>query len=166
MNNETLGDYGGAFIWPTRTLIEHDGRLHLYYGALECLHGDVYDMHDNCTHFRGAWCGASWEIGRLWAAVSAHGGLCPGYLTTAPQDAEGKTLHVNAVTRPGGRLEAELLDEERKPIPGFTREDCRPFTGDDKGAPLTWKDHAKCPRNGVHLRLWITRSFLYGFEWR
>ena len=164
--NAPLGDYGGAFIWPTRTLIEHEGRLHLYYAGLECLHGDVYDTNQSCTHFHGAWCGASWEIGRLWAAVSAHGGLCPGYLTTPPQDAQGKTLHVNALTRPSGRLEAELLDEECKPIPGFTREECRPLVGDNKGVPLVWKDQSKCLRNGVHLRLWITRAFLYGFEWR
>ena len=102
----------------------------------------------------------------MWAAVPAEGGMCPGYLTTLSMDVAGKRLFINAVTRPGGKIEVELLDEALKPIQGFRREDCRAFTGDEKEAPVSWGESAACPRDGVHVRFWITKSFLYGFEWR
>lgn len=164
--NESLGEYGGGMIWPTRTLIEHDGRLYIYYGALDALHGDLYEKDQSTMHFHGAWCRASWEMGRFWAAVSAEGGMCPGYLTTPPLEVEGKQLHLNAKTLQSGKIEVELLDESKKVIPGFAREDCQPFDGDQKNAVVTWKKQSACPRKHVHLRLWITRAFLYGFEWR
>jgi len=160
-----IGDYGGGMIWPTRTLIEHEGRLYIYYGALDALHGDIYGNEQSWMCFHGAWCRASWEVGRMWAAVSAEGGMCPGYLTTPKVDVKGRKLIVNAVTRPGGKIEAELLHDKLKPIPGFSREECRAFQGDEKFATIAWKDGDACPRDGVHLRLWITRAFLYGFEW-
>ena len=117
-------------------------------------------------HFHGAWCRASWEIGRFWAAVSAEGGICPGYLTTPSLEVEGKQLHLNAKTLGSGKIEAELLDESKQVIPGFARTDCKPFEGDQKNAPITWKKQSACNQQRVHLRLWITRAFLYGFEWR
>jgi hypothetical protein len=33
-----------------------------------------------------------------------------------------------------------LLDEEGTVLDGFTREDCRPFTGDSTGAKIQWRD--------------------------
>ena len=163
--NGPLGDYGGGMIWPTRTLIEHEGRLYLYYAGLEGLHGDVYDRDQSCLHFHGAWCRASWDAGRFVAAASAEGGMCPGYLTTPALDVEGQTLSINAGTRSGGRIEAELLDESMEPIPGFARRDCRPFAGDDKQATVAWEAQTACPRRRVHVRFWLTKAFLYGFEW-
>lgn len=163
--NAPLGDYGGGMIWPSRSLVEHDGRLYIYYGATDALHGDLYARGETALHFHGAFCRASWEIGRLWAAVSAEGGMCPGYLTTSGLNVKGKKLSLNAKTLPRGKIEVELLDETLNPIPGFTREECRPFAGDDKRAPFGWKKHDVCPRDGVHVRFWITRSCLYGFEW-
>ena len=163
--NRPLGEYGGGMIWPTRTLIEDEGRLYIYYGALDALHGDIYLRSQSALHFHGAWCRASWEIGRLWAAVSSEGGMCPGYLTTHPTDAKGKQLMLNARTRAGGTIEVELLDESRTVIPGFGREDCRGFSGDDKSTKITWKGGDTAPRDAIHARFWITRGFLYGFEW-
>ncbi len=161
-----LGEYGGGMVWPTRTLIEHEGRLYIYYGALDGLHGDVYLRDQSTLHFHGAWCRASWETGRLWAAISSEGGMCPGYLTTQASDVKGKQLFVNAKTRPGGKIEVELLDESRKNLSGFDREDCRAFAGDSKSAHITWKGGQSVPRDGVQARIWITRGYLYGFEWK
>ena len=163
--NGPLGDYGGGLIWPSRTLVEHDGRFYIYYAACDGLHGDIYSRVPTGMTYHGTFCRASWEIGRMWAAVNAEGGMCSGYLTSKPQDLKGKRLFLNALTRPKGTIRVELLDENRKTIPGFAREDCRPFEGDDKRAPVTWNDHAACPRNGVHVRSHITKAMLYGCEW-
>jgi len=57
-------------------------------------------------------------------------------------------------------IQAELLDENLKAIPGFGRDDCRPFEGDEKHAPVTWQDRVACPHDGVHARFHITRAML------
>ena len=166
MPNAPLGEYGGGMYFPMRTMVEQEGRLYVYYAALDALHGDLYATDPSWMHFHGAFCRASWEVGRMWAAVSAEGGMCPGYLTTRKlSDSEGKKLIVNAKTRPQGSVEAELLDESKKVIAGFSRADCRPIQGDEKFGVITWKGNTVCPKNAVHLRLWITKAFLYGFEW-
>ena len=163
--NRPLGDYGGGLIWPTRTLVEDNGRLYICYGGLDALHGDVYVQNQSSLHFHGAWCRASWEIGRMWAAVPSEGGMCPGYHTTRPMDVKGKRLSVNAKTLPDGCIEVELLDERRKVLPGYEREKCRNFIGDGKASEITWESHETCPRDSVHVRFWIKKSFLYGFDW-
>jgi hypothetical protein len=53
-----------------------------------------------------------------------------GSLTTRPVVVGGKELRVNLQGNAGGSLRVGLLDEQGKPIPGFTAEDCDPFTGD------------------------------------
>jgi hypothetical protein len=165
--NGSLGDYGGGLIWPTKNLIEDDGRLYFYYGAMSGLHGDIYAKERSDYLFHGAFCRAGWEVGRMWAAINADAGLSPGYLTTQKLvNAKGKKLIINAVTKSGGKIEAELLNSKLKPIPGFTRKDCLGFQGDEKFATVAWKDKATCPRNDIHLRIWISKSYLYGFEWR
>ena len=65
-----------------------------------------------------------------------------------------------------GRVEAELLDDELKPIEGYRREECRAFSGDDKAVALTWKDHERVDVGKAHLRVILTDARLYGFDWR
>jgi len=102
----------------------------------------------------------------MWAAVSAEGGVCPAYLTTRKLEASaGKHLIVNALTRGQGKVEAELLDADKKVLDGFSREDCHPFQGDEKFGAISWSSSNVCPQNAGHLRLWLTSAFLYGFEW-
>jgi hypothetical protein len=167
---EPLGDAGGGMLWPTRQLVEHDGRLYLFYAASEGMHGDPYlsepaqGEDEYIDH--GPMCRASWEIGRLWAAVPASGGGMPARLTTAVTDCAGKTLFINALTVQDGRLEAELLDPARKPIAGFTRTDCQGFHGDDKCVAVTWKGGRSCPVGKAAVRFHLARARLYGFEWR
>ena len=164
--NAPLGDYGGCMMWPLRTLIEHDGRFYIYYCGLTGIHGDL-DMKDqSAIRFNGAFCRASWEIGRMWAATSAEGGVCQAHLTTKKlEGAAGKRLIVNARASGAGKVEAELLDADKKILEGFSREDCRPFHGDEKFGKIAWKGSDTCPQKAVHLRVWLTSAFLYGFEW-
>lgn len=165
--NGMLGDDGGGMIWPSRQLIEHDGRWYIYYGALDGLHGDLYLKYDNCLLFHGVFCRASWDIGRLWSAMQASGGRhLEGYLTTPPGSNAGKQLVVNAVTRNQGGVIAELRTPEGKVIEGFGRDDCTPFAGDDKTATVRWKGGDVLPRDGVCVRFYLRDAFLYGFDFR
>ena len=161
-----LGDYGGGMLWPTRTLVEDGDDLVLFYGALEGLHGDTYSVDESCYLFHGAYCRASWRKGRMWAAVSAAGGGHEGVLTTkALADVRGRELVINAVTKPGGQVTCELLRDGR-PLEGYRREDCTPFTGDHTCTVIRWAGGARCPAANVALRLTVRGASLYGYAWR
>ena len=183
--NAPLGDYGGGMIWPYRIPIEHEGRLYVYYGALAGLHGDIYQDRGDMRFFRsGALCRASWDMGRFVAAVNADGGglnapgvRIPGmtpdpdgipysYLTTAPMPVAGSNLYLNAATMRGGEVFVELLDDQGRPIAGFTKDDCTPFRGDEKMAAVSWKGGGAPARDVVNIRLYLTTAKLYGFAWQ
>ena len=188
-----LGDPGGGMIWPMQPAIQHDGRLYLYYSAQEGLHNDYLNTQvverarqrdlPGWPHYwtgvrmaneyyspiagllwsHGVMCRSSWAEGRLWAAVTASGGPLEGMLGTKTLSAGGKYLKLNAATMTGGRIEAEILKDER-PLTGFTRQDSRPFVGDDRSALLSWKGGDLCPVDDVRLRFYLNRARLYSFE--
>ena len=183
MPSPPLGDYGSALIWPSRTLIEEDDRLYLYYGGMNNLHGDYYNTRDPDVYAdAGGLCRASWEKGRMWAAVPAAGGNSQGSIVVFPADVTGKDLYINAKTFGDGEIRAELLDAsveswpeslqqtQRVPhriVPGFSCEDSIPFSGDEKFGKLQWRDRDPAtPGHAVCLKLNLRNAWLYGFEWR
>ncbi len=163
--NAPLGDYGGGMLWPTRNLVEDDGRVYMYYGALEGLHGDPYAVEPSLYTFYGAICRASWEVDRYWALVSGSGGPQAGSFTSHPLPAGGKRLVVNAATSTvaEGSLSAELVDPGGRVIEGFGRGDFAPWSGDAKAQPLRWAGGEVCPRESAAVRFFIQRARLYGF---
>ena len=167
---EPLGEIGGGMIWPMRGFVMDGDKAHLYYSGIRGLHSDIYSDTRSGGSFEGAFCRASWDLGRMWAALHYSGNDEVAWLTTPPMDCGGKTLFINAVTRGSGKVEAELLGGTRwKPgesLEGYSRDDCNPFRGDDTCAALTWKDHSKASVEEANLRIILTDAFLYGFEWR
>jgi hypothetical protein len=160
-----LGDYGGGMIWPTRTLVADGDDLHLYYGACDGLHGDLYGRTDNCLRpFSGAFCRATWKAGRMWAAVPAAGGALEAALTTPPLDCGGMALCLNALTQDQGQVTAEVLDLEHRAVPGFTRQDAVPFSGDQDHALCRWRGGDRIALERGHLRLHLERARLYGYR--
>ena len=190
---KSLGDLGGGMIWPMHPLIQHQGRIYLYYSGCEGLHNDYHSTDavermqaanfprwpnyweplvlgkDNYSPIRGVlWffgslCRASWEAGRLWAAVTATGGGLEGTLMTRPVHVSGKQLTANVVTVKEGTLTAELVRNGR-PIRGFSRADCQTIRGDHKAVPLRWKGGSTCPVDGVQIRFYLQRARLFGFD--
>ncbi len=106
-------------IWPMQPAIHHHGRVYLYYSAQEGLHNDYLNTEivgrsrqgglPKWPHYwtgvrlgqesytpiagllwpHGAMCRASWEEGRLWAAVTASGGPLEGMLGTKTLSVRG-----------------------------------------------------------------------------
>lgn len=188
-----LGDLGGGMIWPMHPLIQHEGRVYLYYSGCEGLHNDfqstdpvermqkakfprwphywepltlgkdVYSPVRGVLWFYGSLCRASWEEGRLWAAVTATGGPVEGTLMTRNIQVAGKEFRVNAVTLKEGALTAELV-VNGKPLSGFSRADCVPIRGNHRSTVIRWKRGSKCPVENVQVRFYLQRTRLYGFE--
>ena len=169
--NRPLGSHGGGLFYGTPYVIEEGDKLHFYFGALEGLHGDVYGKVDDEYLQYGGLCRATWEKGRLWAAVPAAGGPTEAVFSTLPlEGVAGKQLVINALTCGDGEVSAELFGGTQwapeEPPEGFSRRDCRAFRGDAKAVPLVWKDGECCPRDGLMLRIYLRKARLYGFEWR
>jgi hypothetical protein len=191
---KALGDPGGGMIWPMHPMIEHKGRIYLYYSGCEGLHNDyqstepvelmksakfprwpnywepltlgkdVFSPIRGVLWFFGSLCRASWESGRLWAAVTATGGDPVGSLLTKPvAGSAGKEIRVNAVTTQGGQLTAELV-KDGKPIRGFSRADCKPVKGNHRSKVLEWKGRTRCPEDQLQVRFYLQRTRLYSFD--
>lgn len=89
-------------------------------------------------------------------------GEAAGRLTTYPQYVTGDQLIVNA--RVGQALYAELLDETGAPIPGFTRAQSVPVTGDSLTHHMRWQgggDLARLKGQRVEIRLYLEQTDFY-----
>ena len=161
-----LGDIGGGMLWPMRGFVFDGDQTHLYYAGMQGLHGDIYANDPNCGSFHGAFCRATWQTGRMWAAMHYAGTDEQASLTTPLVHPQGKRLFLNAVTVNRGKVEAELLDAQRRQIGGYRREDFRPFSGNDTCVQATWRGHETVDVRDAHLRIVLTGARLYGFEWR
>ena len=186
-----LGDYGGSMTWGSHHLVEEGDSLHYYYGGMEGIHGDMFSTEEVEIAARqgrrykglplmgevlnrssselfdhGALCRATWRRGRLWALTTASGGNVEGFATAAGPSRQGDALYVNVRTLEGGEILAELVGDDGHAMPGFSREACDGFSGDNPAARVTWAGRAACPADGLRVRFILRRAYLYGFGFR
>lgn len=106
-----------------------------------------------------------WKSGRL---TGLHASLYEEIRMFPPHPKSGESFFLNAKTRSGGSIRAELLSlKDNKPLPGYSLEQCVPFTGDHIRAPLRWKNHAELPLQENQkwiMRLCLERATVYGFD--
>ncbi|MSP12985.1 MAG: hypothetical protein EXR62_08505 [Chloroflexi bacterium] len=101
--------------------------------------------------------------------VSIDGDAKGGSVTTHPFAWEGGQLWLNALAATGelpGEITCELLDGPGDPLPGFTRADSIPFTGDSVRHPVTWQNSPPLPAPAagpLRLRVYLKRAQLFSF---
>ncbi len=137
--------------------IHRNGKLYIYYRALANRH-NPYEGSDTSLEGGGLCLGTLRQDG--FASVAA--GYDGGALTTKPYLLKGTQLKVNAKAN-FGQLTIELLDENRNPIPGFTRQDCLPMKSDALDHPITWKNQP-LPTKPTRLRFYLNNARLYAFR--
>ena len=87
-----------------------------------------------------------------------------GYLLTEKVSFDGKYVFVNANLR--GKLLVEILDENKQPISGYTKEECIPVQGDHTKIMIAWKnkkDVSTLVGKNVFLKFYVTDGDLYAF---
>ena len=101
-----------------------------------------------------------------------------GWVRTRPSTWPGGELAINADTRSSmtmdprytsGSIRVEVLDEEGRPLVGFTRDDCDPFSGDTKGGSelIRWRSGrslAGLAGRRIALVFVLETAHLYAFE--
>lgn len=151
--------------------------------------GDETWLYFTGTKDRHGWCGHGTDYSTVIKTASDEGGFAKiglakwardrimGYETTLidvitlvpgqERVAQGK-LVVNVVTRPGGRVRAQLLDADRKAIPGYGFEESEVLSGDHLEGAVRWKGKAGLPRvaagHPAIAQIEITRGTLFAFE--
>jgi len=141
-----------------------DERLWFYYSGLrgdgERI-GKKYKWQRNGMYSNGS-IGVATLRRDGFAGMVADG---KGELTTKPVTFSGKRLFVNAECR-FGSISAEVMDVFGKPIPGFTRADCVPFSRKDSTkAELRFKggDLSSLAGREVRFRFFLHCGTLYSF---
>lgn len=68
-----------------------------------------------------------------------------GILITRPLISDGNRLVVNARCRNGGSIAAEIVDIQDEVLPGFSRQECDVFRGDEVRHTFSWKGRTEIP---------------------
>lgn len=87
-----------------------------------------------------------------------------GYLLTEKITFDGKHVFVNADVR--GKLLIEILDENKRPIEGYTKDECIPVQGDHTKTMVEWKnkkDVSALAGKKVFFKFYMTDGDLYAF---
>lgn len=104
---------------------------------------------------------------RLDGYVSADADEQGGWLKTPPLTFRGNRLRLNIDTGTMGTAFVELQDQDCKPIPGFTFEDCEEIGGNFINQSVYWKgkaDVSLLASKVIRIHIKMKRGKLFGFQ--
>lgn len=80
----------------------------------------------------------------------------------------GSALSLNFATSAIGTVRVELQDEEGRPLPGFTLDDCAPLFGDTIDRRVRWTGGSLAALAGrpVRLRFAVSDAQVYAFQFQ
>ena len=157
-----------------------ESEMSMYYYGSNTLHGwDREDQHRerNKRILRRAGGAPETEvhgIGRLVIRrdgfVSIKADYTGGEFLTPVLSFKGDELVLNVDTSGVGQVQVEILDENNKPIPGYTLEDCdQIYTANEINHIVKWNGEstvAKLAGKPIRLRFVMRDANLYAFQFR
>ena len=162
--SRTEGAWDRGYVQPVGGICLVIGdRLWFYYTGFS---GSAKKIGDR-PQKRGTYVQASTGLAflRRDGFASMDAGNQGGTLLTRPVRFSGKHLFVN-VAAPTGSLRVEIVDEARKPIAPFTRENCKPVSADSTLQRIEWDgggDLSALAGKPVRFRFHLTNGALYAF---
>jgi hypothetical protein len=89
-------------------------------------------------------------------------------LLTKPVRFAGSALSLNFATSAIGSVRVELQDEQGRPLPGFSLEECAPLFGDTIDRTVRWQGGSLAALAGqpVRLRFAVSDAQVYSFQFR
>jgi hypothetical protein len=136
-------------------------KLYIYYRGLARRH-NPYEGKGFAT----AGGGIGLAVMRVDGFASLNANYEGGKVTTSLFITRGKELHVNAKADVG-QLQAEVLNEQNFPIPGFTRDDCDPVHVDSCDCAVRWKENAsleKLQGQPIRMRFYLQNARFYSYR--
>jgi len=104
---------------------------------------------------------------RLDGFVSADAAYAGGEILTPLINFTGSTLELNVDPGAGGSIRVELLDENEKPIKGYTRDAATALYDNSVCLPVTWganKSVAALAGKPIKIRFLMRDCKLYAFQ--
>ena len=98
--------------------------------------------------------------------ASLAAGYDEGQVTTKTFRSRGGGLTVNAKAD-FGRLRVAVLDDQGKPVAGYTDQECLPIQQDGVQIPVRWRDHANLKTlsgRPVRLRFHLENARLFSYR--
>ena len=121
------GEFDSDMIYTARAPVQMGEKLYFYYGGFN-------EPHNSTTYIS--------HIGlatlRIDGFCSMRAGADEGWFITRRERFCVPRVTINARVRAGGHVVAEVLDRDDRVIPGFSRDECRRFTGDSIAHQLAW----------------------------
>ncbi len=159
---------------------DNENEMFMYYYGSNTLHGwDREDQHRERNKRLLRRIGGAPEteihaIGRLIVRrdgfVSIRAGYTGGEFLTPVLSFKGDELALNVDTSAVGLLQVEILDEDKKPITGYTLKDCdQIYTANEINRVVEWNSKstvAKLAGKPIRLRFVIRDADLYAFQFR
>ena len=149
------GTWDGGMIVTAHAPVIVGDKLYFYYGGCD-------GVHDQ-PRVKAA-------IGlatlRLDGFCSQRASEAEGWLITRREPFHEPAVTINAKTASDGFVAAEILDRQNRVVPGYSREDCRSFTGDSVRHVLKWKTDAFAAghvRPDYKLRFWLKNAELFSY---
>jgi hypothetical protein len=127
------GTYSSKWTWSLPNPIRMGNELWIYYFADNRDHDGFVDPA--ASRHRKA---IDRAILRLDGFVSADAVYTGGEIVTPLITFAGSQLELNVDPGAGGSIRVELLDQDNKPITGYTRDDATALYGNSVCLPVTW----------------------------
>lgn len=157
-----FGEWDSGMVYGGNTMLVVGDQIRLYYLGANMGHCTRILPTTKPYHTLG--------VGLATLRLDGFASLRPesgtGSLTTKPLSVKGSRLQINARCRDTGWVKAELLDAAGRPLPGFSIDDCRPFTGDAIRHTFTWSDGAQVPDHldAIRVRFTLSSADLFAFQ--
>ena len=156
------GTYSSKWTWSLPNPIRMGDELWIYYFADNRDHDGFVDPA--ASKRRTA---IDRAILRLDGFVSADAAYAGGEILTPLINFTGSTLELNVDPGAGGSIRVELLDENEKPIKGYTRDAATALYDNSVCLPVTWgtnKSVAALAGKPIKIRFLMRDCKLYAFQ--
>ena len=149
------GEWDDGMIFTAGAPVVVGNKLHFYYGGCDGFHDDKR---------------VKTAIGlatlRLDGFCSMHAGAREGWLITRREPFREAAVTINVRTSATGSVSADILDRNNRVVPGFSRQECVPFSGDSVAHELKWKT-AQLPSapegSDWKIRFWLRDADLFSY---
>ncbi len=143
-----------GMIVTARAPVMVDDKLYFYYGGTDKVHDE--------KQVRASIGLATLRLDGFCSMSTA--GTEEGWLITRREPFREPAVIINARTKPGGSITADILDRKNRVVHGFSREACQAFSGDDTRHQLRWQSPAfDSIQDDYKIRFWLRDAELFSY---
>jgi hypothetical protein len=158
------GSFYSEMIWAMPNPIQMGDELWFYFSGKNQDHAG--QLNTGAQKLRS---GIGRAVFRLDGFVSLDTDYRGGEIITPLIKFKGKSLELNMQTSGGGSAFIEILDENNRPIKGFTSKDALPLNGNSVRMPVKWRQTenvSKLSGKAIKLRIVMQDCKLFAFQFK